>query len=392
MPLRTIEELPMRGRRVFVRADLNVPLEDGAIADTLRIDEALPSIKWVIANGGRPVIASHLGRPKGGRDPKLSLRPIAEYLGEVLHVEASFAEDCVGDAVREQSRALGPKQVLVLENLRFHPEEERNDDAFSRELASLCDVYVNDAFGAAHRAHASVVGMVPYVADHGMGNLMKKEIDHLTPLLGSPERPYIVILGGAKVSDKLGVIRSLLQRVDALLLGGAMAYTFLAAQGVNVGDSRTEPDRFDTAREILDEAKKRGVNVVLPVDHVAAPEISPEAMTQVLGPDIPAGFKGVDIGPATIRRFGNEIAHAKTIFWNGPLGIFEIEPFSHGTFAIVEEVARSGAFSVIGGGDSAAAVMRSGMQDDITHVSTGGGASLEFLEGIELPALRALAS
>jgi phosphoglycerate kinase len=283
-----------------------------------------------------------------------------------------------------------PHQIVVLENLRFHSEEEANDEAFSRELAALCDVYVNDAFGTAHRAHASTVGMVKFVPEHGIGFLMKKELDHLSPLLGAPARPFVVILGGAKVSGKINVIRSLVGRIDALLIGGAMAYPFLSAQGIDVGDSRVERGDADLAREILEEARQRNLDLLLPLDHVVATEASPQAATRVVGPGIPKGWKGVDVGPATIRRFGDRIAHAKTIFWNGPLGVCELEPFSRGTCAIAGEVARSGAFSVVGGGDSVAAVVRSGHADEITHISTGGGAALEFLEGGELPGLKAL--
>ena len=390
MSLRTIEDLPIAGKRVFLRLDLNVPLRDREITDTTRIDEALPSIKWVIANGGYPIVASHLGRPKGKRVASMSLGPVAEYLADLLHVEVTLADDCVGDPVLAQARALGPRQILVLENLRFHAEEEGNDETFSRALASLCDTYVNDAFGTAHRAHASTVGMVKFVRDRGIGFLMKKEIDHLSPLLGSPERPFVVILGGAKVSDKIGVIRSLIGRIDSLLIGGAMAYTFLLAEGVSVGDSLVEPGDVGLAREIVDEAKRRDLSLLLPTDHLAASQVAADAATRVVGPEIPKGLKGVDIGPATIRRFGDKIAHARTVFWNGPLGVFEIEPFSHGTTAIAGEIARSGAFSVVGGGDSVAAVVRSGHAEEITHLSTGGGAALEYLEGRKLPGLKAL--
>jgi phosphoglycerate kinase len=390
MALRSLEEVPVTAKRVFIRADLNVPIEDGRICDTTRIDEALHAIKWVIANGGRPIVASHLGRPKGKRVAALTLRPIAEYLGEVLHVNVRLAPDCVGDEVVADSRALGPHEVLLLENLRFHGGEEANDEAFARALAALADVYVNDAFGTAHRAHASTVGMVRFVSARAIGPLMRREIEHLSPLLGQPARPFVVVLGGAKVADKIGLLRSLVGRVDALLIGGAMAYTFLSAQGIEVGDSLVAKDEVPLAREILDATSKRGLPLLLPTDHVAAREIEKDAASQITGPGIPDGLKGVDIGPATIRRFGDKIVHAKTIFWNGPLGVFETEPFDRGTVAIATEIARSGAFSVVGGGDSVSAVMHCGLADEITHLSTGGGAALEFLEGRTLPGLKAL--
>jgi phosphoglycerate kinase len=390
MSYRSIEELSLAAKRVFLRVDLNVPIEDGRITDTTRIDEALPSIKWVIANGGRPIVASHLGRPKGKRVAALSLAPVGEMLADVLHVEVILAEDCVGEKALARSRALGPRQLLVLENLRFHAEEEANDDGFARELASLCDVYVNDAFGTAHRAHASTVGMVPFVHERGIGLLMKKEIENLTPLLRSPQRPFVLVLGGAKVADKIGVIRNLFQQIDTILIGGAMAYTFLEAQGVGVGDSLVARDEIGLAKEILAEAGRKRVEILLPTDHLVADRLADDVETAVTAPGVPAGRKGVDIGPATIRRFGDRIAHARTIFWNGPLGLFEIEPFRRGTFTIAGEIARSGARTVVGGGDTVAAVVQSGHAEEIGHMSTGGGAALEFLEGKDLPGLKAL--
>ncbi|MGH7898095.1 MAG: phosphoglycerate kinase [Candidatus Binatia bacterium] len=388
MKLRSLDEIPLAGKRVFIRDDLNVPIEDGKITDTTRIDEALDGIKWVIANGGRPIVASHLGRPKGQRVPGLSMKPIAAYLADVLHVDVLAADDSIGEKVLAQTRSLGAHQVLVLENLRFHPEEEANDEGFARSLAALADVYVNDAFGSAHRAHASTVGMVRFVPVRAIGPLMRREIEHLSPLLASPARPFVVVLGGAKVSDKIGLIRNLLSRVDALLIGGAMAYTFLVAQGIEVGDSLVAKDELPLAEQALDLAKRHGTVLLLPTDHVAARDLKADAECRVTSPGVPAGFKGVDIGPATIRRFGDKIVHAKTVFWNGPLGVFEIEPFAKGTFAIATEIARSGAFSVVGGGDSVAAVVRSGHAEEISHISTGGGAALEFLEGRELPGLK----
>src|SRR5262245_22181224 len=390
MALRKLEEVPVTGKRVFIRADLNVPIRDGKITDATRIDEALPAMKWVIANGGHPIIASHLGRPKGKRTPALTLRPVADYLADVLHLKVSLAEDCVGEKTLAQAEALGPREALLLENLRFHVGEEANDPRFARELAALADVYVNDAFGTAHRAHASTVGMVPFVAARAIGPLMQREVENLSPLLGTPDRPFVVVLGGAKVADKIALVRHLVDRIDALLVGGAMAYTFLRAQGVEVGDSLVAEDEIDLARELLDAAPKRGVALLLPSDHVGVHEIAPKAPSRITSPGIPAGWKGVDIGPATIRRFADKIVHAKTIFWNGPLGIFETKPFDRGTVAIATEIARSGAFSVVGGGDSVAAVAQSGHAEEISHISTGGGAALEFLEGRKLPGLAAL--
>jgi phosphoglycerate kinase len=391
MRYRSIEGLPIVGQRVFVRADLNVPLEKGRVSDTSRIDESLPTLRRVIGGGGRAIVASHLGRPKGKPDAKYSLAPVREILAERLGTEVVLAPDCVGDEVLAMTRSLPHKAVLLLENLRFHAEEEKNDSDFSRALAALCDVYVNDAFGAAHRAHASTVGMVSHVPVRGLGLLMQKEIDHLTPLIGSPERPFIVVLGGAKVSDKIKLIRNLLRRVDGLLIGGAMAYTFLAAGKQEIGASLVEPDLLDTARQVLGEARDRGIEISLPTDHVVVDEVKAGAACAIVGPAIPAGKKGVDIGPETVKRYRERLAGAKTIFWNGPMGVFEIEDFSKGTFAIAEALASAHAFTVVGGGDSAAAVVRSGYAEKITHISTGGGAALEFLEGVELPALRALA-
>jgi len=391
MALRKLEDVPVAGKRVFIRSDLNVPIHDGAISDTTRIDEALSAIKWVIANGGRPIVASHLGRPKGKRSAKLSLEPIGDYLADVLHVKVTLAEDCVGEKTLAQSKALGPHELLLLENLRFHEEEEGNVPDFARALAALCDVYVNDAFGTAHRAHASTAGIARFVKDKAIGPLMRKEIEALSPLLGAPQKPFVVVLGGAKVSDKIGVIRNLLPRCDALLIGGAMAYTFLAAKGVEIGDSYVARDEIGVEAEVLEKAEKLGVEIVLPVDHVVTQEIARGAPSKATsGATIEPGWKGVDIGPATIRKFGAKIAHAKTIFWNGPLGVFETEPFDKGTIAIAVEIGRSGAFSVVGGGDSVAAVVQSGHAEEISHLSTGGGAALEFLEGKELPGVKAL--
>jgi phosphoglycerate kinase len=388
--LRYIDQIELAGRQTFIRADFNVPLKDGAITDATRIEAALPTVQWAIAHGARIILASHLGRPKGKPDPKLTLRPVADHLAERLHLKVLLAPDCVGPEVTRMSRGLDRREVLLLENLRFHAEEERNDPEFSRQLAALAEVYVNDAFGAAHRAHASTEGMARLVAVKAAGLLMRKEITALSRIVDNPERPLVAILGGAKVSDKIGVIESLLPKVDALLIGGAMAYTFLRALGHEVGDSLVEADRLATARETLAHAKERGVALHLPTDHLVTTDLSGKAPAQEVGTDIPPGLKGVDIGPRTIERYRGEIARARTAFWNGPMGIFEVEPFSRGTMAIAEALADSDAMTVVGGGDSIAALARSGRSDDITHISTGGGAALEFLEGRELPGLKVL--
>ena len=387
--MRSVADLDVGGKRVFIRADLNVPLSDGRIGDATRIDATLPTIRFVLEHGGRPVIASHLGRPKGQRRPELSLAPVAEYLGRALGQRVELAPDCVGDATeRFVASTSGP---LVLENLRFHPEEEKNDPDFARRLARLADVYVDDAFGAAHRAHASTVGMARYVRDKAAGFLLEREVAALSRLLRSPERPFVAVLGGAKVSDKIGVLENLLGRVQAFCIGGAMAYTFLRAQGKAVGRSRVEEDRVGLAAETLRRAAAHGVRVLLPVDHLAAERADAGAAVRVVSADaFPDGLLGVDIGPATTELFRREIGGARTVFWNGPMGIFEIEAFSRGTIAIARALAESSATTVVGGGDSVAALRRAGALDAVTHVSTGGGASLEFLGGRELPGLRAL--
>ena len=389
MALRYIDSLELAGTRTFIRADFNVPLKNGAITDATRIEAALPTIQWAIAQGAHCILASHLGRPKGGPDPKLSLKPVAERLAELLHLKVRLAPDCVGPEVEQMSRSLDRKEVLLLENLRFHPEEEKNDPAFAAQLAALADVYVNDAFGAAHRAHASTEGMARLVPVRAAGFLMKKEVEALSKVTQHPERPLIAILGGAKVSDKIKVIENLLTKVDALLIGGAMAYTFLRAEGRTTGDSLVEEDRIDVARTVLQRAKERGTALRLPVDHVVSTAIDGSAPTEVVV-DVPAGKKGVDIGPATVALYRTEIARGGTVFWNGPMGIFEVDAFAKGTMAIAEAMADSTAMTVVGGGDSIAALHRSGRSDDITHISTGGGASLEFLEGRVLPGLAVL--
>jgi phosphoglycerate kinase len=389
MALRYIDSLDLAGTRTFVRADFNVPLKDGAITDATRIEAALPTIQWAIAQGAHVILASHLGRPKGGPDPTLSLRPVAEHLADLLHLQVKLAPDCIGPEVERMSRALDRKEVLLLENVRFHPEEEKNDPVFAQQLAALCDVYVNDAFGAAHRAHASTEGLAHLVPKRAAGFLVKKEVEALAKITESPERPLVAILGGAKVSDKIKIIEHFLTKVDALLIGGAMAYTFLRARGQATGDSLVEEDLVVVARRVLARAKELGVALHLPIDHVVTTALD-GSMPSAVTVDIPAGKKGVDIGPASIALYRTEIAKGRTLFWNGPMGIFEVDTFSAGTMAIADAMADSSALTVVGGGDSIAALGRSGRSDDITHISTGGGASLEFLEGRELPGLAVL--
>jgi len=389
--VRSVDALDVAGRRVFIRADLNVPLEDGRITDATRIEATLPTIRWVLAHGGRPVVASHLGRPKGERRPELSMRPVADFLRQALGVPVELAPDAVGEVTEELVKAMRPGEVVVLENLRFHPEEEKNDPDFALRLARLADVYVDDAFGAAHRAHASTAGMARHFRDKAAGFLLEREVDALSRLLRSPERPFVTVLGGAKVSDKIGLLENLVARVQTFCIGGAMAYTFLRAQGKPVGRSRVEEDRIALAAETLRRAAARGVRVVLPGDHLAAERAEAGAAARVVSADeFPDGLLGVDIGPATTDAFRGEIAAARTVLWNGPMGIFEIEAFSRGTIAIARALAESSATTVVGGGDSVAALRRAGALDAVTHVSTGGGASLEFLEGRELPGLSAL--
>jgi phosphoglycerate kinase len=389
--IRTIEQLDIGGKRLFVRVDFNVPLEKKTrkVKDDARIRAALPTIRHAVKRGARVLLASHLGRPEGKVVPEMSLEPAGARLSQLLGQDVIFTDDCVGDGVRKLVGELKGGQVLLLENLRFHPEEEANDDAFSRQLASLADVYVDDAFGTMHRAHASTVGMVKYLPQRGAGFLVASELKHLQPLLKGAAKPYLAILGGAKVSDKIKVIDQLLTRVDALLIGGAMAYTFLAARGVPVGASRVEKDKIEVAKRILQRSR---VEVLLPIDHVVAREPKGGIATEVVA-QIPEGMLGLDIGPKTRELYRQRIATARTVFWNGPMGLFEVEEFAAGTRAVAEALAEAtgrGAQTVVGGGDSAAAIAEMGLADKVTHVSTGGGASLEFLEGRELPGLKAL--
>jgi len=393
--IRSIDELQLTGKRVFLRADFNVPLDEARrVTDDTRIREVLPTLRRLLQLGGRVMVASHLGRPKGKPEPALSLEPAASKLSELLgkSFEVLLADDCIGDGVRKLVKELKDGQVVMLENLRFHKEEEANDVGFARELAENADVYVNDAFGSAHRAHASTVGMVPFVKERAGGYLLRREMDFLGRLLRSPELPYVAVLGGAKVSDKIKVIESLLPRINTLLIGGAMAYTFLAVQGVAVGKSRVETDKFDVARRALEAASRLGKDVVLPIDHIVATEATAAAAPrEVAERAIPAGMMGLDIGPRTRALYAEHLRAAKTILWNGPMGMFEVPAFAAGTRAIADTMARCrDATTVVGGGDSAAAVHAFGLAEKMSHVSTGGGATLEFLEGKELPGIKAL--
>lgn len=382
----SIRDLDLKNKTVFIRVDFNVPLAPGGqqITSDQRIRASLPTIQYALDHGAAVILASHLGRPKGKPNPEMSLKPVAVRLSELLKRPVKMAPDCIGPEVEKMLPK--PGEVLLLENLRFHPEEEKNDPGFSKQLASLCDIYVDDAFGSAHRAHASTVGMVHFVKQAAAGLLMEKELDYLTRATQNPQRPCVAILGGAKVSDKIEVIENLLKIVDQLLIGGAMAYTFLKAQGKPVGKSLVEDDKVDLAKELLQRA---GDKLLLPVDHVVVSELKDGAEHRVVS-QIPDGMIGVDIGPATIEKYSAIIAKAKTIIWNGPMGVFEKPPFDHGTVSLAKAVAASGAVSVVGGGDSEKAIESAGVADKISHISTGGGATLEFLAGIELPGVAVL--
>ena len=382
----SIRDLDLQGKRVFMRVDFNVPLTNNGkeITSDKRIKASLPSIRYALDHGAGLVLASHLGRPKGKPNPEMSLAPVAQRLGELLGSPVTMAPDCVGPAV--EAMLPKPGEVLLLENLRFHPEEEKNDPGFSKQLAALCDIYVNDAFGSAHRAHASTVGMIPFVKQAAAGLLMEKELEYLTKATRNPARPCIAILGGAKVSDKIEVIENLIKIVDRILIGGAMAYTFLRARGESTGKSLVEEDKLDLARDLM---AKAGAKLMLPVDHVVAAEIRAGVATEVVE-KVPEGKMGLDIGPRTVWAYKEVISGAKTIIWNGPMGVFETPPFDWGTVELAKAVAESGAISVVGGGDSEKAIKSAGVADKISHISTGGGASLEFLAGIELPGVAAL--
>jgi len=394
MALKTIDALDLAGKRVFIRVDFNVPLDEtGRVTDDARIRAALPTVQHAVKARAKVILASHLGRPKGKPEDreKLSLEPAAVRLSELLRQDVILADDCVGDGVKKLVKDLKEGQVLLLENLRFHPEEEQNDEEFAKELASLADVWVNDAFGTAHRAHASTAGMARFVKEKAAGFLIQKEVQYLGKALGNPARPFVALVGGAKVSDKIKVLDNLIARADAICIGGAMAYTFLAAQGVPVGKSLVEKDKLDLARQILERAVARKVDLLLPVDHVCGAEPKETAKRVVVDDRaIPADLMGLDIGPKTLDRYRQRILGAKTVFWNGPMGLFEQKPWAEGTFGVAKAMAESPAVTVVGGGDSAAAVEEAGLVEKMTHVSTGGGASLEFIEGRVLPGIQVL--
>ena len=395
----SIKDLQLGGKRVFVRVDFNVPIKDGMVDDDSRIRASIPTIQYAIEQGARVILASHLGRPKGERVDKYSLRPVAVHLSQVLNRPVAFAEDCVGEAAESKVNALSDGDVLLLENLRFHAEEEKNDDRFAKQLASLCDVYVNDAFGTAHRAHASTVGITRHVSQAAAGFLMEKELDYLGRVVSNPEDPFVAILGGAKVSDKIPVINALIDRgVDKILIGGAMAYTFLKAEGFTVGKSLVEDSMMPTALEIKKRAEEKKIEFLLPTDHQVVDSYEPIKGQQIVAKTIPIeftniGLVGLDIGVETVAHFAAALEGARTIIWNGPMGVFEEPPFDQGTIGVakaVAEAAKQGATVIVGGGDSVSAVTRAGVADQITHVSTGGGATLEFLAGDELPGVAAL--
>lgn len=384
---KTIKDVDVQGKRVLVRVDFNVPIKEGKVGDDTRIRAALPTLTYLLDHGAALILCSHLGRPKGKPDPALSLKPVAEHLGELLDQKVAFAEDCIGPPAQTAAGKLQPGDVLLLENTRFHAEEKANDPEFAKKLASLADIYVNDAFGSAHRAHASTEGVANYLPA-AAGFLMEKEIRYLGQAIANPDHPFIAILGGAKISDKIGVIRNLLEKADQVLIGGGMANTFFKAQGYPVGDSLVEDEVLDTARELIEEGGNR---LRLPVDVVIADDFSAEAERKVMsmGP-VPEGWRILDVGPETIDSFSRVIADAGTVVWNGPMGVFEFPRFAEGTVRLAEAVAKSDAVSIIGGGDSVAAIQEAGLGEAVTHISTGGGASLEMLEGKTLPGLAAL--
>jgi phosphoglycerate kinase len=395
MNIRTVDDIELKGKKVLVRVDFNVPMTpDLKISDDKRIVESLPTIQKILKEGGMPILMSHLGRPKGKPNPEFSLKPVAEHLGTLLGIQVKFAKDCVGKSVREMVDGLRSGDCLLLENLRFHPEEELNDPDFSKELASLGDVYVNDAFGSAHRAHASTEGITHFLKPCVAGYLMKKEFEYLNKALTNVRRPYVAILGGAKISGKIDVIQNLLPKVDVLVIGGGMAFTFFQAQGLEIGDSLVEQEKLGLARKILDEISAKHLRVILPVDCVVADKFDNSAQRKVVPvTKIPTGWRGLDIGPETVKLINLEIRRAKTIIWNGPMGVFEMPNFANGTLEVARLLAQAtaaGATTIVGGGDSAAAIAQAGFASSVSHVSTGGGASLEFLEGKTLPGVAAL--
>lgn len=391
----SIDNVQLKGKRILVRVDFNVPLDENLnITDDIRITESLPTIKKIITDGGKAILMSHLGRPKGGPNPKYSLKPTAVRLSELLGKEVKLAPDCVGPDTKAMVDAMKEGDVLILENVRFHSEEEKNDPAFAKQLAELGDVYINDAFGSAHRAHASTEGVTKFIKISAAGYLMQKELDYLGGAITNPKRPYVAILGGAKISGKIDVINNLLNKVDTLIVGGGMAYTFYKAEGKEIGTSLLEVEKIDLAKQVLENVKKSGIKFLLPVDVVVASEFRNDSPAAVVSVDnIPSDKMGLDIGPETVKLFSKELKTAKTIVWNGPMGVFEMDNFATGTNAIAKALADAtaeGAITVIGGGDSAAAITKAGLKNKVSHVSTGGGASLEFLEGKALPGVLAL--
>ncbi len=386
-----VDEIEVKDKKVFIRADFNVPLDQGIITVDTRIKSTLPTVKSVLDRGGSVILASHLGRPKGKVDKKYSLAPVADRLSKLLGKEVIFVEDCIGKEVEEKAKHLKPGDILLLENLRFHPEEEKNDEGFARKLAGLADIYINDAFAVSHRAHASVEAITHFARQKGAGFLIKNEITYFNKAMGEPERPFIAIIGGAKVSGKLEVLENLIQKVDKLLIGGGMAFTFLKAEGIEIGKSLVEDDLLDTARKVMKKADEIGAKVILPVDCVVANKVDAEAEYKTTAiNEIPADWLGLDIGEQTLELFKEAIKDARTIVWNGPMGVFEIEPFSKGTYGVVDLVADSPALSIVGGGDTDVALHRSGKSDKISFMSTAGGAFLELLKGETLPAIKAL--
>jgi phosphoglycerate kinase len=390
----TLDQLNPEGKTVVMRVDFNVPLKDGKITDDTRIREALPSINYVTQHGGKLVLMSHLGRPKDAPDPNFSLKPVAEYLKDHQAAHVHFSNECIGETVQSLVKSAQFGEIILLENVRFYPGETKNDPIFSQELAKLGDVFVNDAFGSSHRAHSSVAGITDYLKPAYAGFLLQKEIKYLSEAIEQPERPFVAIMGGAKVSDKIGVIENLISKVDTIIIGGGMTYTFYKALGFPIGNSLLEADKVDLAAELLEKAKKKGVHMLLPLDSVVAKAFDNDAEQMIVGEEgIQDGWMALDIGPASIERFTKAIIEAKTIIWNGPMGVFEMPNFSKGTFAVAQALAdatNKGAISIIGGGDSASAINKAGLADQVSHVSTGGGASLEFLEGIVLPGIACL--
>ncbi len=392
MDFKGIDQVEIAGKKLFLRVDFNVPIDkNGKITDDTRIQATLPTINYALSKNAKIILASHLGRPKGKPEAQYSLAPVARKLGQILKKEVKLAPDCIGPEVEKMVAAMKPGDVILLENLRFHQEEEKNDSAFSQSLARLASVYINDAFAVSHRAHASVEGMTKFFKERAAGFLMKEELHYLGQVMENPARPLVAVIGGAKVSGKLEVLQNLTSRVDRLIIGGGMAFTFLKTMGLNVGKSLVEDELLKTAKEILETANKKGIKVFLPVDCVVADKMDPSAKTQIVPVEkIPPDWMGLDIGPATINRFGEALKDAKTILWNGPMGVFEMPPFSRGTMEIVRQIVNSGAVSVVGGGDTDTAVHKSGQADKITYISTAGGAFLELLEGKKLPGVEAL--